>query len=344
MHSKKIYWTIDIECHDIKKRNLYIDGKLKNGENCGLEHILQLANKFNIPVNCFLDIPEALVYGDQYITDIIDLIHKYGQKVYLHLHPDYITGDRNRSFLWEYNYEEKKEILRKGFELYKKFLGNSPTCFRIGRYGADEEMYLALNELGISVTDLSYGYNNPHMCHVDHNIIGTMNKAVLFHNQIILPNTRFCGFNLFRKQKALGLDFSETTLNEYKRVLSKSSLDSLVVTMHSWNFIKKYFFLKSYITWDKTQERRFVKMVNFASQNGFVFSDLDSCPPIVTKDSKDEYIDLCKTLKGKIMMIPNNFIRFFRIAALDKKYFVLYVSFFSACIALLVFIVLLLLI
>ena len=60
---RRIYLTIDIECHDIKKRNLYIDGSTHDG-SCGLEHILKLAKGLSIPVNCFLDIPEAKVYAD----------------------------------------------------------------------------------------------------------------------------------------------------------------------------------------------------------------------------------------------------------------------------------------
>lgn len=339
---RRIYWTIDIECHDINKRNLYIDGKLSNGTNCGMEHILQLANQYNIPINCFLDIPEAMVYGDQYIIEIVDLIHRYGQKVYLHLHPDYITGDHDRSFLWQYNYEEKKEILKKGFELYKKYLGKATPAFRIGRYGADAEMYKALNELGIKVVDLSYCYNKPRMCHIDYEEIGVKNATGEYQNQIIRPNIRYCGFSLGKKRMSLGLDFNDTTTNEFRRIINQTKLDTLVITMHSWNFIKKYFFLDHYISRSWSQERRFVKMVKYAKSHGFEFADLENNPPI-PNTGEDEYLDLCNSFSGKVMMIPNNFFRFYRIAALDKKYFTIYSLFFCFCLLAIVTIILLIL-
>ena len=334
---KRIFWTIDIECHDINKKNTYIDGKLSNGDNCGLEHILQLAYANNIPVNCFLDIPEALRYGDQYIIDIIDLIHKYNQKVYLHLHPDYISNDSDRSFLWQYDYNEKLGILRKGFNLYSKFLGKEVSFFRIGRYGADEDMYKALRDMGVKITDLSYSFNNPHMCHVNQELIAIKNKVGLFYDQTVMPNTRFCGFSLGKKKWCFGLDFSETTINEFDRFFKRTTLDSLVITMHSWNFIKKYFFLDNYLSRSRDQEKRFVKIVQLAKQKGFVFSDLETTPPL-NDDSPDEFIDLCDSFWGKIMMFPNNFIRFFRIAALDKKYFTIYAVFFVLCFMMLAFV------
>jgi hypothetical protein len=327
---RKIYWTIDIECHDINKRNLYIDGNLKNGKNCGMEHILQLANKYNIPINCFLDIPEALVYGDDYIKGIINLIHKYNQKVYLHLHPDYITGDHERSFLWQYNYEEKKGILEKGFALYRKFLNKDTYAFRIGRYGADSDMYKTMRELGIRVVDLSYCYNKPRMCHIDYDEIGVKNKTGEYQNQIIRPNIRYCGFSLGKKKMSLGLDFNDTTTNEFRRIIDQTKLDTLVITMHSWNFIKKYFFLDNYISRSWSQERRFVKMVKYAKKHGFEFADLETTPPDPSS-TNDEYLNLCDSLVGKIMMIPNNFFRFYRIAALDRKYFLIYSLFFAIC-------------
>ena len=36
---KKIYLTVDLECHDICRKNQYIDGKCKNGEY-GLKKML----------------------------------------------------------------------------------------------------------------------------------------------------------------------------------------------------------------------------------------------------------------------------------------------------------------
>lgn len=336
--NRRIYLTIDIECHDIKKRNLYIDGKYKK-DACGLEYILKLAKENDIPVNCFLDIPEMNEYGKRYIEELIDLIHQYGQNIYLHLHPDYITKDKSRSFLWQYSYDEKKEILKSGFSLFHELLGHDVNCFRIGRYGADFEMYKAIDELGYSVTDLSYCSNCPKMCHVNKKEIGVDNKNTTYYNQLIVPNTRYLGLKLRKRKVYINFDASDTTLNEFKRIIDNTKLDQLVFTMHSWNFIKKYFFLQKFCTLNRIQEKKFLKMISYARENNFRFCDLTETPPEVNEEQVDENIDLCDSISNRIMMIINNFIRFGGIARLNKKYFIVYAAFFCLCLLIIAIII-----
>ena len=273
------------------------------------------------------DIPEVKKYGEDYINSVISLIRKYNQNIYLHLHPDYITGDHNRSFLWQYSFEEKKTILKEGFELYKKYVGEDVTSFRIGRYGADEDMYKALDELGYSVKDLSYCYNNPHMCHLPYEKVCSYNKVTKIHNQYILPNTRYIGLIWWKRDVCIGIDADNTTFNEFCRYLNSSHLNSITITMHSWEFIKKVFFLKKYICLNKSKQRKFERMIEFAKAKGYVFSDLKESFDPNDIEEQDELIDMCSGIKGKIMMFPNNFERFGSIALLDRKYFVIY-SFF----------------
>ncbi len=331
---KRIYLTIDVECHDIRKRNQYIDGKTNNG-NCGLQHILNIAKKMNIPVNCFFDIVEAYEYGEDYINEIISLIHSYNQHVYFHLHPDYITNNHDRSFLWQYNKEEKKVILKKGFSLYRRVLGHDVRFFRVGRYGADKEMYELLNELSFNITDLSYCTHCPKMCHIDSDTIETNNRAVRFENQCIMPNTRYLGLSLGERKYYFNLDASETTYNEFKHIIDKTQLNQMVFTMHSWNFIKKYFFLSNYLALNKSAEKKFKKMVEYAKSKGFEFSDLERNPP-VEGIGIDEVLDLCHGLSGKISMVINNFVRFQNIGRLNLKYFLLYVAFYTLAILMLI--------
>lgn len=327
MKGKRIYLTIDIECHDIEKRNQYIDGVYKNG-NCGLKHILDLAQELEIPVNCFLDIPEANSYGEQHIKEIIDLIHRYGQHIYLHLHPDYISGDHSRTYLWQYDRDEKKQILSMGFKQYQKLLGHPVQFFRIGRYGADKEMYEVLNALGYCVYDLSFCSMSPKMCHISSEELKVCNVPTKYENQFILPNTRYLGLKLGKRPVFINFDASDTTFNEFKRILNKSSLKQFVFTMHSWNFIKKYYFLKKYIALDKYEERKFRKMVNYARKKGMEFCDLSTIPPIIDTIKQDSVINLCEEISDYPQMIVNNFIRFFRIGRLNKKYFQFYTAFF----------------
>lgn len=325
---KKIFITVDLECHDIIHRNQYIDGKYKNGI-CGLELILQLGKEINIPINFFFDIVEAKEYGIEYAKGIIDLIHSYNQHVYLHLHPDYVTGNHSKSFLWQYSYSEKKEILKYGFNLFEELLGHKPKAFRIGRYGADEEMYQAMNELGISVVDLSYSSGSAKMCHINKEVLSVDNSICEYRGQTIFPNTRYIAFRIGKKCKLINIDANDSTFNEYKRFLDRNTLNNITLTMHSWNFIKKYFFSKKYVSLDKSALIKFKKMVSYAKENGYEFSDFEN--GIQKTNYKDELLDLCG---NKILMIINNFIRFQKIGRLNKKYFVLYTCFY--CVFLLI--------
>ncbi|SES79050.1 polysaccharide deacetylase family protein [[Clostridium] polysaccharolyticum] len=323
---KNIYITVDLECHDIVHRNQYIEGKYKNGV-CGLEHILRLGKELNIPINFFFDMVEAKEYGEEYAKDIIELIHKYNQHVYLHLHPDYVSGDHEKSFFWQYNYQDKKEILQYGFDLFQRLLGHEPKAFRIGRYGADEEMYDAMKEMGISLVDLSYSSGSSKMCHLGRDTAKVDNAIIRFKGQTLFPNTRYRAIQFGRKSKLINLDTNDSTFNEYRRFLDKNELGQITLTMHSWNFIKKYFFSKNYVSLDKRAEKKFRKMISYGKKKGYVFSDFTENPPVVGKE-RDQVIDLCTGLSGKVQMLCNNFLRFQKIGRLNKKYFAVYAIFY----------------
>ena len=72
---KRIYLTVDTECHDVQKLNEYITGKTKKGLY-GLEKILQLGKELDIPINVFLDIPECHTYGDDHIYSLVNTVRK----------------------------------------------------------------------------------------------------------------------------------------------------------------------------------------------------------------------------------------------------------------------------
>lgn len=324
---KKIYLTVDVECHDYNRRNQYIDGKHRD-QIAGLEKILMLGKELSISINFFFDVVEGFRYGEEYVREVIDLIKKYNQPVFLHLHPNYVSSDDSRMFLWEYGYEEKKEILRKGFEYFKQLTGEDSKFFRIGCYGADVEMYQALKELDLNVIDLSYCYNNNNMCHISE--FEKKNVPFLYEKQLVFPNTRYRSFKLSRFVKHNNLDVSETTLDEWKTILRKNKLSQITCTMHSWNFIKKYFFSGRYVRLDNNEVRRFNKMIRFAKSNDYVFDSLDNFNYNVVED--DQVIDMCQGFWGKVRMLFNNYFRFRKIGRLNKFYFFFFAIIETICI------------
>lgn len=195
---KKIFLTVDVECHDYSMQNQYLWGKAGNKEY-GLKMILELGKEFDIPVNFFVDFAECNKYGRDFIVKIVNLIKSYNQGIYLHLHPDFISGDGSRTFLWEYSYDEQLKILKAGLDNYKSIMKRDDCPgFRIGRYGADINMYKAMKELKMNTVDLSYCCNCPKMCGISHDEVQAFNRPVKYYGQTLFPNTRYIGFKLFK--------------------------------------------------------------------------------------------------------------------------------------------------
>ena len=323
---KTIYLTVDTECHDIHNKNLYIDG-FDGKEFWGIKKILELGKQANIPVNFFLDVGESKEYGDDFIKDIVTTIHSYGQPVFFHLHPDYISGDHSRSFLWQYSYEEKKAIFEDALSIYEKFCGkNERIIFRAGRYGVDTEFYEILQNENKEFLDLSYLSGSGKMCHVRKEEVGVENKPIEFCNVMILPNTCFVALDFFGVRKTIGLDSADATYNEFKRFLIHTKLKNIVWTMHSWNFIRKWFYAPGKFKGDEAMVRKFKKSINTAREFGYIFGNLAD---VELSDDKDEMVNLCKGTKGKFLSIVNNYLRFKKIGRLNKKYFFLYATFYA---------------
>lgn len=329
---KKLYITVDVECHDISLINNYIWGKVGDKEY-GLRCILEQSKKHDIPINFFVDLCEAKRYGNAYAEEIVEAIQEYSQPIYLHLHPNYISGNDDKSFLWQYSYEEQREILKEGFAQYREIMKTSScNVFRVGRYAASPQMYDALNELGETVIDLSYGYKNGKMCHVSYEDVKTVNKPVAYKNQTVLPNTRFICLDFFGKQKTLNTDIQEARLSELKRVIRESDGEDIVLTMHSWHFINRYFYKKS-ISGNKKAIKKFDKLITFCKKNGYQFCAVDeaSIPSrIVEKQDESQVVNCSKGFWGKIKAFFCNFFRFQEMGKVNKKYFIIYSLFYGA--------------
>jgi len=331
---KRLFITVDTECHDINNQDRYIWGRTHDGENWGLLKILEEGKKLNIPINFFLDVAEADRYGVEFVKGIADIILSYNQPIFLHLHPNFISGDETRTYLWQYDENMQRIILSRAHQIWNELFPSSPcAAFRAGRYGTDAKIYTLLkNEFGEDLIDLSYSTPGGKMCHLTKEEIGVDNVPIKFCGIVLIPNTKYVSLRLFGRQFNLGLDASQTCLGEYKEIMKHNSLGSTILTMHSWNFIKTWFFKKGKVGKDFSALKRFRSMVQYAKNEGYIISDLRDF--VFEPDSQDQLIDIWATPLGKIKSFYYNFIRFQRIARLSPKYFFIYTVFYLLVVSL----------
>lgn len=325
--SKKIYITVDTECHNISKLNQYITGKTTRGIY-GLEKILQLGKELNIPINVFLDIPECHPYGDDYMQTLVELIEKYNQPICLHVHPDYIA-DPQRKHLWEYTKDEQRDILRQAIKDYIRFCGKKEKLFfRAGAWGVNSETYEILselkNEFGFSeVIDLSYMYKSRWRCHLSYDEYGACNAGKKYKDVSVFPNTTYIGFEYFGRVMTSSLNVPNPNYSLFKKIINRNILHNITFTMHSWDFIKKWFFMQNHIAGDKRIIQKFKKCINYARKKGYEFDDLNN---FVMVNEEDQCINLCQGWLGKISCIWYQYRSFALIGRSYKKYAVLYFS------------------
>ena len=325
--TKKIYLTVDTECHRIENLNKTIYGKINNGDVYGIEKILQIGKELNIPINVFLDIPECHRYGDDHIQAIIDLVNKYKQPLFLHVHPDYI-GDPKRKHLWEYTEKEQREILKTALDDYKRFCGeHQKIIFRAGAWGVNDITYKVLRELlpedKYDVLDLSYVYKSNWRCRLSYEEYGAANAARIYRGITILPNTTYIDYDFFGKKRASSLNVPSPNFGAFKKVIKNNTLHDVTFTMHSWDFIKRYFFLPNHIVGDKFIIRKFRNCVNYARENGYEFENLINYKFV---EEPDQCVNLCKGVIGKIFCLWYQYRSFATIGRSYKKYALLYFS------------------
>ena len=327
---KKIYLTIDTECHNKLIENQYIYGQMPNGEFCGIQRILEEAKELGIPLNFFVDIPEWNRYGEKHVQDIIDLIHSYNQTICFHFHPNYASGDDTRWNLFEYSKDEQTKMIKQGIEDFLKFVGKKDVLvFRAGCYGVNLETFDVLSELGVSCIDLSYNAGDGKgMCHVSESEIHTNNIPVKYKGVIIQPNTTYVGFDYFGKRSFFPLNVAQTPFGEFVDFMDRTKLNNIIYTMHSWDFILKWFYDKKKVRLNKSYIKRLHKCVKYAQSKGYEFASLDNY--VFEEGQKDEMVNLYDTISGKTKGLVYNFERFWGVAHFSAKYLMAYVLFFAA--------------
>lgn len=124
----------------------------------GITHKLDLFAKHGLRAVFFVDPMPALVWGIAAIEDVVAPILDAGQDVQLHCHTEWLAlaGDRNPlaskrtgQNLFDFPFDEQCEILHYARDVLVAAGARSPTAFRAGNYGANDDTLRALQEIGV---------------------------------------------------------------------------------------------------------------------------------------------------------------------------------------------------
>ena len=332
---KRIFLTVDVECHSIEKKNFYIDGKI-NGQYYGLKKILEIGKELSIPINFFYNFSEIHKYGIDYALEIINLIRSYNQTIFLHVHPSFIN-EYGKPFFWQYNYVKQKELFTLSFSDFEKILGKMPTAFRAGGYGVNDDTYDALNaSVDDKIFDLSYCYGYGPKCkYYNKNHI---NAITLDRKVTIIPNTRYCGLKIFKYKKYVNFDVACCYKNEIDSVIRENKTNHLVCTMHSWSLMKHFYYREGTLKPDKKNIKNIYYLVNRAKKEGYVFSSLEEKMEMNESPNVDDALIICKKPLKYFISFFNTFFRMQSNARYNKKYLGIYLFFYTIIIIVLLLI------
>lgn len=227
--------TIDVEAHrGLDPINTFVWGKTKKGY-FGLKLIVEELKNNNLIGLFFVDFAEIYDYGEKPIQEIVSFLLQEGMEIGVHLHPDHF-GDKQRTFLWEYSYEEQFNMIQRVTNDYIRLVGKQPMFFRAGKYGANDETIDILQKLGYLVDSSELKFHK--WCHISHN--SNSNCLYQIRNDLLeLPVTIFESFSLLSKKRYDQLDLGNCC-SEFKRIINAfiaNRTDNMVTLFfHSFSF------------------------------------------------------------------------------------------------------------
>ncbi|MFM9827137.1 MAG: polysaccharide deacetylase [Sphingomonas sp.] len=173
-----VFLTVDVEivwrhhAHGLDRATLYERSFEPAG--VGISYQLALLNRHDLKATFFVCPMPALLYGLDPFRRIIDTIQCAGQRVQLHLHPNWAgakVGDRGRAHsrfeLIDYSLDEQRALIAGARELLVAAGAASPMAFRAGSYGANGDTLTALAELGFTYDSSHNGSMQPRPSAID---------------------------------------------------------------------------------------------------------------------------------------------------------------------------------
>lgn len=299
----KAIFTVDVEGHVGKDPiKSLIWGETNNGDRYGIEYLVKILNENGIKGLFFIDFAEIWSYGKYKIEEIVLYINKHGHHVGVHIHPDHML-DKKRKFLYEYSYEEQRNMIQKCTEMYCEILGFNPICFRAGKYGANLDTLDIIDKLGYKF-DFSQFYGSS-WCGIKPEIAYTLPQK--YNNLIEFPVTIFNSFNLFGYYRLDKID-SNMNFHLFKKIVN------IISNKYNGTIISLFYHSFSLLNWrqnpnniskNKKEVRKLDKLLYWLLYVKRV--DIMSVDDLIILYSKNAYLD--KDSKGNIPKLKSPFLQ-----------------------------------
>lgn len=264
---QKVLVSIDVEAPiGANGVNFLIYGRIGN-DYYGIDYLMDIFDENGIKGLFFVDVCEAWEYERDVFLKMMRHIDSRGHDVGVHVHPDRMA-DKNRRFLWQYNYEEQYDIIKKATDLYIEALDKKPISFRAGRYGANDDTIDILNKLGYKI-DMSYFYGKKN-CRITS--FNGHNKVQVINGILEVPVTSFVSFSFLKYMKYEKTD-SGLHFKEHKFYLKKlyGNIDVISFFAHSFSLLK-WRAKPNDPSFSKKLDKRFQKNLSlYLDSNAFVF-------------------------------------------------------------------------
>src|SRR5690606_13026751 len=127
-------------------------GRSRHGDYA-LPKTLEILNRHRLNGVFFVEPLFAARFGLRYLRTVVDLIQQAGQKVELHLHPEWTDeispppiedASRKRQHLTHYSLGEQTQLIRYGTQLLREAGVDEITAFRAGSFACNADTFRAL--------------------------------------------------------------------------------------------------------------------------------------------------------------------------------------------------------
>ncbi|MEL7317192.1 MAG: hypothetical protein AAFN04_00980 [Pseudomonadota bacterium] len=149
----------DDERADNFARSIACQGNGDAIDNGGIPHQLRVLQETGQSAVFFVDPMPALLWGAAAIEEVVGPIIEAGQDVQLHLHTEWLAfagvnhplaSGRTGRNLYDFLFDEQLELIDFARAQLMAAGAPSPTAFRAGNYGANDDTLRALAQLGIT--------------------------------------------------------------------------------------------------------------------------------------------------------------------------------------------------